>query len=81
MVPNHMGIDSKMGDGGTRIGLSSSPTPVPFLRISFDGPTSRGSRPSAIFLEDHYYITVTAAVVFKVSDRETGSARYIYHGQ
>ena len=35
---------------------------------------------AAIQIEDHYWNSTDAAVVFKRTDKQTGEARYIYHG-
>jgi 4-alpha-glucanotransferase len=78
MVPNHMGLDSKwvFEHPDWFLGLDYSPFPS----YSFNGPDLSSDNRVGIFLEDHYYNHSDAAVVFKLVDRWTGSARYIYHG-
>jgi glycosidase len=78
MVPNHMGIDSPwlVNHPDWFIGLDYSPFPS----YTFNGPNLSWENRAGIYLEDHYYDSSDAAVVFKRVDTWTGSARYIYHG-
>ena len=78
MVPNHMGIDSRwvMEHPDWFISRPDSPYPA----YSFNGPDLSGDERVGIFLEDHYYDSSDAAVVFKRVDRWTGDERYVYHG-
>ena len=78
MVPNHMGIDSHwVTDHPDRfLSLPESPFPA----YSFNGPDLSSDERVGIFLEDHYYDSTDAAVVFKRVDRWTGQTRYVYHG-
>ncbi|MDM7924716.1 MAG: alpha-amylase family glycosyl hydrolase [bacterium] len=78
LVPNHMSIDSIwMTEHPERfVSLDYSPFPS----YSFDGPDLSEDGRTGIFLEDHYYSRSDAAVVFKRVDRQTGSVRYVYHG-
>jgi hypothetical protein len=78
MVPNHMGIDSRwvIEHPDWFIQLDYPPFPS----YSFNGPDLSWDGRVGIFIEDHYYNNSDAAVVFKRLDRETGQARYIYHG-
>ncbi|HEX9013275.1 MAG TPA: alpha-amylase family glycosyl hydrolase, partial [Anaerolineaceae bacterium] len=78
MVPNHMGIDSRwlIEHPDWFIGLDYSPFPS----YTFNGPDLSWDQRVGIQIEDHYYDNSDAAVVFKRSDKWTGSAKYIYHG-
>jgi 4-alpha-glucanotransferase len=78
MVPNHMGLDSRwvVEHPDWFIGLDYSPFPS----YTFNGPDLSSDGRVGIFLEDHYYNHSDAAVVFKRVDHQTGSSRYIYHG-
>jgi glycosidase len=78
MVPNHMGIDSQwVVEHPER--FISSPYP-PFESYSFSGGDLSSDGRVVIQLEDHYWDSSDAAVVFKRIDRASGEARYIYHG-
>jgi glycosidase len=78
MVPNHMGIDStwvvERPDH-----FISSPYP-PFPAYSFTGGDLSSDDRVVIQLEDHYWDSSDAAVVFKRIDKSSGEERYIYHG-
>ncbi len=78
MVPNHMGIDSPwvMDHPDWFISLDHSPFPS----YSFNGPDLSWDQRVGIFLEDHYYNSTDAAVVFKRTDSWSGNQKYIYHG-
>jgi len=78
MVPNHTGIDSRwiIEQPDWFMQLSESPFPG----YSFDGPDLSSDPRVGIYLEDHYYDSSDAAVVFKRVDHESGEERYIYHG-
>ena len=78
MVPNHMGIDSLwiMEHPDWFISLDHSPFPS----YSFNGPDLSWDQRVGIFLEDHYYNSTDAAVVFKRIDYWSGSEKYVYHG-
>ncbi len=78
MVPNHMGIDSHwvMQHPEWFIALNHSPFPA----YSFGGANLSWDERVGIYLEDHYYDSSDAAVVFKRVDNWTGEAKYIYHG-
>ncbi len=78
MVPNHMGIDSPwvMDHPDWFISLDHSPFPS----YSFNGPDLSWDQRVGIFLEDHYYNSSDAAVVFKRIDSWSGSQKYVYHG-
>ena len=52
----------------------------PFPSYTFNGPDLSGDDRVGILLEDHYYDRSDAAVVFKRFDRQTGSEKYLYHG-
>lgn len=78
MVPNHMGIDSRwvIEHPDWFMSLDNPPYPV----YSFNGPDLSSDGRVMIQIEDHYWDRTDAAVVFKRTDRATGSVRYIYHG-
>jgi len=78
MVPNHMGIDSKwvLEHPDWFISLPNSPFPS----YEFNGPNLSWDDRTGIYLEDHYYDSSDAAVVFKRVDQWTGESRFIYHG-
>lgn len=78
MVPNHMGIDSEWVRKypGRFLSLDEKPYPS----YSYTGPDLSGTENISIFLEDHYYSTSDAAVVFKRVDHLKNETRYIYHG-
>ena len=78
MVPNHMGIDSRWVVEHPDWFLSLDKPPYP--AYTFNGPDLSQDGRVGIFLEDHYYDSTDAAVVFKRVDRHTGSERYVYHG-
>ena len=78
MVPNHMGIDSDWVVRHPDRFLSLPYSPFPGYR--FDGPDLSSDERVGIVLEDHYYDSTDAAVVFKRFDRQTGDERYVYHG-
>ena len=78
MVPNHMGIDSSwVVEHPDRFISSSYP---PFESYSFTGADLSSDDRVAIQIEDHYWDSSDASVVFKRTDRASGEARYIYHG-
>ncbi|MDX1690441.1 MAG: alpha-amylase family glycosyl hydrolase [Acidimicrobiia bacterium] len=78
MVPNHVGIDGRWvvehPDWFVQV------DEPPFPGYSFDGPDLSSDDRVAIQIEDHYWDGTDAAVVFKRTDRMTGEARYLYHG-
>jgi glycosidase len=78
MVPNHMGIDSRwvIEHPDWFISLDHSPFPS----YTFTGPNLSWDDRVAIYLDDHYYDSSDAAVVFKRVDQWSGNTRYIYHG-
>jgi glycosidase len=78
MVPNHMGIDSRwvIEHPDWFLWLGDSPFPS----YTFNGPDLSPDGRVAIQIEDHYYDRSDAAVVFKRTDRASGQARFIYHG-
>lgn len=78
MVPNHMGIDSRwvIEHPDWFISLDYSPFPT----YSFNGPNLSWDSRVGIYIEDHYYNSTDAAVVFKRVDYWTGSEKFIYHG-
>ncbi len=78
MVPNHMGIDSDwVIEHPER--FISLPYP-PFESYSFSGEDLSSDERVVIQLEDHYWDSSDAAVVFKRIDRASGEERFIYHG-
>jgi len=78
MVPNHMGIDSMwvIEHPDWFISLDYSPFPS----YEFNGPNLSWDDRVGIYLEDHYYDSSDAAVVFKRVDQWAGESIYIYHG-
>ncbi len=78
MVPNHMGIDSDwvVEHPERFISLPYSPFPS----YSFTGEDLSPDDRVVIQLEDHYWDSSDAAVVFKRIDKASGEERYIYHG-
>ncbi len=78
MVPNHMGIDSKVviEHPDWFVQLDHSPFPA----YTFNGADLSENDRVGIYLEDHYYNHSDAAVVFKRTDHHTGEERFIYHG-
>jgi len=78
MVPNHMGIDSRWVIEHPDWFLSLDRPPFP--AYAYNGPDLSGDDRVGIQIEDRYYDRADAAVVFKRTDRWTGDARYIYHG-
>lgn len=78
MVPNHVGVDGKwvVEHPEWFLGLDHPPYPS----YSFNGPDLSQDARVGIYLEDHYYDSSDAAVVFKREDRDSGQTRYIYHG-
>lgn len=78
MVPNHMGIDSRwvIEHPDWFISLDYSPFPS----YSFNGPNLSWDGRVGLYIEDHYYDSTDAAVVFKRIDNWSGDTRYIYHG-
>jgi glycosidase len=78
MVPNHMGVYSKWIIEHPDWFLSVDKPPFP--GYSFQGADLSEDQRVGIFIEDHYYDKTDAAVVFKRLDRDTGSEKFIYHG-
>jgi glycosidase len=78
MVPNHMGIDSRWVVENPERFLSLDRPPFP--AYSFEGPDLSPDPRLEIVLEDHYWDDSDAAVVFRRTDRATGSTRFVYHG-
>lgn len=78
MVPNHVGIDGKwvVEHPDWFISLDYAPFPS----YTFNGSNLSHDGRVGIYIEDHYYERTDAAVVFKRIDHETGSTKYIYHG-
>ncbi len=78
MVPNHVGIYSKWLIEKPEWFISLDYNPFPWYAFNSQdlSPDDRVS----IHIEDHYYNRTDAAVVFKRTDRWTGSEKYVYHG-
>ncbi len=78
MVPNHMGIDSRwvMEHPDWFLARPDSPYPA----YSFSGADLSDDPRVGIQIEDHYWDSTDAAVVFRREDRWTGDVRYVYHG-
>jgi glycosidase len=78
MVPNHMGVDSRwVVEHPERFVAVQEP---PFPAYTFGGPDLSGDDRVEITLEDHYWDSSDAAVVFRRRDRASGEQRFIYHG-
>ncbi len=78
MVPNHMGIDSRWVVEHPEWFLARPDSPYP--GYSFGGADLSDDPRVAIQIEDHYWDSTDAAVVFRREDRLTGDVRYLYHG-
>ncbi len=78
MVPNHMGIDSRWVIDQPDWFLARPDSPYP--SYSFGGTDLSDDPQVAIQIEDHYWDSTDAAVVFRREDRRTGDVRYVYHG-
>jgi pimeloyl-ACP methyl ester carboxylesterase/glycosidase len=78
MVPNHMGIDSRWVIEHPDRFLSVPESPFP--AYSFSGPDLSPDPSVEILLEDHYWDSSDAAVVFRRRDTRTGDTRFVYHG-
>jgi glycosidase len=78
MVPNHMGIDSHWLIEHPDWFLQLPEPPYP--SYSFGGGNLSDDERVMVQIEDHYWNSTDAAVVFKRTDTWTGDARYIYHG-
>ena len=78
MVPNHMGIDSGWVIEHPDWFLQLPDAPYP--SYSFGGGNLSDDDRVTIQIEDHYWDSSDAAVVFKRTDNRTGDVRFIYHG-
>jgi glycosidase len=78
MVPNHMGIDSPWVINHPEWFISLDYSPFP--SYTFNGPNLSWDNQVGIFIEDHYFDSTDAAVVFKRVDNWNGGTRFIYHG-
>ncbi len=78
MVPNHMGIDSRWVMEQPDWFLSRPDSPYP--GYTFGGADLSNDERVGIQIEDHYWDSTDAAVVFRREDRWTGDVRYVYHG-
>ena len=78
MVPNHMGIDSTWVLEHPERFLAVPESPFP--SYSFGGPDLSPDPGVEILLEDHYWDSSDAAVVFRRRDTRSGETRFIYHG-
>ena len=78
MVPNHFGIDGRWVVEHPEWFLQLDTSPYP--SYTFNGPDLSQDGRVGIFLEDHYYDSSDAAVVFKRQDKASGDTKYIYHG-
>ena len=75
MVPNHMGIDSNWVVEHPERFISSSYPPFP--AYSFTGEDLSSDDRVVIQLEDHYWDSSDAAVVFKRIDKGSGEESYL----
>ena len=78
MVPNHVGIDGRWVIERPDYFLDL-PTP-PYPGYSFHGPDLSSDDRVEIRIEDGYWESRDAAVVFERLDRASGERRYVYHG-
>jgi len=78
MVPNHVGIYSKWLIEQPDWFISSDYNPFPWY--TYNSQDLSPDERVGIHIEDHYYNRTDAAVVFKRTDRWTGSEKYVYHG-
>jgi pimeloyl-ACP methyl ester carboxylesterase/glycosidase len=78
MVPNHMGIDSGWVIHHPDRFLAVPDAPFP--AYSFSGHDLSPDPSVEIRLEDHYWDSSDAAVVFRRRDTRTGDTRFVYHG-
>jgi pimeloyl-ACP methyl ester carboxylesterase/glycosidase len=78
MVPNHMGIDARWVIEHPERFLAVSQAPYP--AYSFSGPDLSPDPSVEILIEDHYWDSSDAAVVFRRRDTRTNDTRFIYHG-
>jgi glycosidase len=78
MVPNHMGIDSRWVIEHPDWFLQLPDPPYP--AYTFTGGNLSDDERVTIQIEDHYWDSTDAAVVFKRTDNWTGGVTYIYHG-
>jgi glycosidase len=78
MVPNHMGIDSGWVVEHPDRFLAVPEAPYP--AYAFSGPDLSSDPAVEILLEDHYWSSSDAAVVFRRRDTRSGETRFIYHG-
>jgi len=78
MVPNHMGIDSDWVMNHPDWFVHSYHSPFP--SYSFSSENLCNNPDTVIQIEDGYWNSSDAAVVFKRIDKQSGEERYIYHG-
>ncbi len=78
IVPNHTGLDSRLVVEHPEWFVQLSAPPYP--GYTFDGPDLSGDPRLEIRIEDGYWASTDAAVVFQRVDASTGEARYLYHG-
>jgi glycosidase len=81
MVPNHMGLDSRWVVEHPEWFIAV-PEP-PFPGYAFGGPNLSPDPGVEITIEDHYWDSTDAAVVFRRRDTDparAGDVRYVYHG-
>lgn len=78
MVPNHTGIDADWVEQHPDWYVQL-PYP-PFPGYTFHGKNLSRSQHLCVQIEDHYYDRTDASVVFKHIDLNSGTTRYIYHG-
>ncbi|HYL39699.1 MAG TPA: alpha-amylase family glycosyl hydrolase, partial [Candidatus Binatus sp.] len=81
MVPNHMGLDSRwvLEHPERFISLDAAPFPA----YSFGGPNLSPDPAVDVTIEDHYWDSTDAAVVFRrrqVGGPGAGQERFVYHG-
>lgn len=78
MVPNHTGLDARwVVEHPERFVQLDEP---PFAGYTFEGPDVSGDPRVQVRIEDGYYDSSDAAVVYQARDAATGRVRYLYHG-
>jgi glycosidase len=78
MVPNHVGIDGRWVIEHPDRFLSLPQPPYP--SYTFGGPDLSGDPRIEVRIEDGYWASRDAAVVFERTESATGEKRYVYHG-
>ena len=78
MVPNHTGMDGNWVYEHPDYFIQQDWPPFP--SYTYNGPDLSSNPRYEIKIEDHYYDKTDAAVTFRLTDKQTGQVRYIFHG-